>query len=516
MKVKLTKYGMYLRLSRDDDSKTESESIKNQKIFLSEYIAKHSNWFLVDIYTDDGYTGTNFNRPDFIRLINDVNEGKIDLVITKDLSRLGRDYIQVGYYTENYFPTRNIRYIAVNDGVDTFSKTNNNDIGPFLAVVNDMYAKDISKKVRTVKRTKAEKGEFIGAFAPYGYKKHPNDITKLIVDDEAAEVVKYIFNEYINGKGLAYIAHRLNERKIDCPSVYKQRSSRYHCKAIANLWGHNTIKSILTNKVYTGDLIQHKGEMVSYKVKKYRLLPKSEYLIKENAHEAIIDKKTFELAQDILKRKAHNIHRKENTEHLLAGLLYCPICHNKYTYQKQSGLKDDMVAICSMYNRYGKDYCTRRAIRESVLNKFVVEDLRKNLTEKIDKEKLINSIDKSSINIEKKKIEKRITDNKKRINEINKILKTAYEDRVNGIIDINEFVTYSESYKKEQEELIQKTENLNLKLQDYENTKEKELIKYIKEIVSFENIDRNIILNLIDSIEITDKENIKINYKFKV
>src|SRR5699024_2651598 len=141
-----------------------------------------------------------------------------------------------------------------------------------------------------------------------------NDITKLIVDEEAAEVVKYIFNEYINGKGLAYIAHRLNERKIDCPSVYKQRNSRYHCKAISNLWGHNTIKSILTNKVYTGDLIQHKGEMVSYKVKKYRLLPKTEYLIKENTHEAIIDKKTFELAQDILKRKAHNIHRKENTE----------------------------------------------------------------------------------------------------------------------------------------------------------------------------------------------------------
>ena len=493
-----------------------SESIINQKEFLTKYVAQQQNWLLIDIYIDDGFTGTNFNRPSFIRMKEDIEQGKINMVITKDLSRLGRDYIDTGYYLEKYFPAKNVRYIAVNDGIDTFSKNSNNDIGPFMSVVNDMYAKDISKKVRTVKRTKAEKGEFIGAFAPYGYKKHPNDITKLIVDEEAAEVVKYIFNEYINGNGLAYIAHRLNERKIDCPSVYKQRNSRYHCKAIANLWGHNTIKSILTNKVYTGDLIQHKGEMVSYKVKKYRLLPKSEYLIKENAHEVIIDKKTFELAQDILKRKAHNIHRKENTEHLLAGLLYCPICHNKYTYQKQSGLKDDMVAICSMYNRYGKDYCTRRAIREGVLNKFVVEDLRKNLTEKIDKEKLINSIDKSSINIEKKKIEKRITDNKKRINEINKILKTAYEDRVNGIIDTKEFVTYSESYKKEQEELIQKTENLNLKLQDYENTKEKELIKYIKEIISFENIDRNIILNLIDSIEITDKENIKINYKFKV
>lgn len=491
-----------------------SESIINQKEFLTKYVAGEPSWLLVDIYIDDGFTGTNFNRPSFIRLKEDIEQEKIDMVITKDLSRLGRDYIDTGYYLEKYFPAKNVRYIAVNDGIDTFSKNSNNDIGPFMSVVNDMYAKDISKKVRTVKRTKAEKGEFIGAFAPYGYKKHPNDITKLIVDEEVAEIVKYIFNEYINGNGLAYIAHRLNERKIDCPSVYKQRNSKYHCKAISNLWGHNTIKSILTNRVYTGDLIQHKGEMVSYKVKKYRLLPKSEYLIKENAHEAIIDKKTFEVAQDILKRKAHNIHRKENTEHLLAGLLYCPICNNKYTYQKQSGLKDDMVAICSMYNRYGKDYCTRRAIRESVLNKFVVEDLRKNLTEKIDKEKLINSIDKSNINIEKKKLEKRITDNKKRINEINKILKTAYEDRVNGIIDTKEFVTYSESYKKEQEELIQKMENLNLKLQDYENTKEKELIEYIKEIVSFENIDRNIILNLIDSIEIMDKNNIKINYKF--
>jgi len=505
---------MYLRLSKDDDSKTESESIKNQKIFLNEYITKHSNWFLVDTYIDDGYTGTNFNRPDFIRLINDVNNGKINLVITKDLSRLGRDYIQVGYYTENYFPARNIRYIAVNDGVDTFSKTSNNDIGPFLAVVNDMYAKDISKKVRTVKRTKAEKGEYIGAFAPYGYKKHPNDINKLIIDDEAADVVKYIFNEYVNGKGLSYIAHRLNEKKIDCPSIYKQRNSKYHCKATVNLWGHNTIKKILINEVYTGDLIQHKGEMVSYKVKKYRLLPKSEYLIKENAHEPIINKQTFELIQDILKRKAHNIHRQENTEHLLAGLLYCPICHNKYTYQKQSGLKNDMVAICSIYNRYGKEYCTRRAIRESTLNKLVIEDLRKNLTERIDEEKLINSIDKSSINIEKKKIEKRIIENTKRIKEINKILKAVYEDKVNGIINTEQFISYSESYKMEQNHLIQKTEKLNLKLQEYENTKENILMKYIKEIVSFKNIDRNIILNLVDSIEITDKENIKINYKF--
>ena len=493
-----------------------SESIINQKEFLTKYVTKQPNWLLIDIYIDDGFTGTNFNRPSFIRLKEDIEQGKIDMVITKDLSRLGRDYIDTGYYLEKYFPTKNVRYIAVNDGIDTFSKNSNNDIGPFMSVVNDMYAKDISKKVRTVKRTKAEKGEFIGAFAPYGYKKHPNDITKLVIDEDAAEIVKYIFNEYVNGNGLAYIAHRLNERKIPCPSVYKQQSCNYHCKTISGLWGHNTIKKILTNKVYTGDLIQHQGEMVSYKVKKYRLLPKSEHLIKEKAHESIIDNQTYELAQDILKRKAHNIHKKENSEHLLGGLLYCPRCNNKYTYQVQSGLKNDMVAICSMYNRYGKDYCTRIAVRESILNEFVVQDLRKILQEKIDKEKLIKSIDKTKINNDKKMLQKKIADNNRRIDEITKIIKTAYEDRVNGLLDTEEFVSFTESYKKERQELIEKTEKLNIKLSNFENNKENELMKYIKEIVSFKDINRNIILNLIDSIEIINKENIKINYKFTV
>ena len=259
--------------------------------------------------------------------------------------------------------------------------------------------------------------------------------------------------------------------------MYKQQSCNYHCKTISGLWGHNTVKKILTNKVYTGDLIQHQGEMVSYKVKKYRLLPKSEHLVKEKAHEPIIDNQTYELAQDILKRKAHNIHRKGNSEHLLAGLLYCPRCNNKYTYQVQRGLKNDMVAICSMYNRYGKDYCTRIAVRESVLNEFVVQDLRKILQEKIDKEKLIKSIDKTKINNDKKMLQKKIADNNRRIEEIAKIIKTAYEDRVNGLLDTEEFVSFTESYKKEKQELIEKTEKLNIKLSNFENNKENEVLE---------------------------------------
>ena len=308
---------IYLRLSRDDENEGDSESIINQREYLTKYVKNQTNWLLVDIYVDDGFTGTNFNRPDFIRMKNDIELGKINLVITKDLSRLGRDYIDTGYYLEKYFPAKRVRYIAVNDGIDTFEKNNgNNDMGAFKSVVNDMYAKDISKKVRTAKKTKAEKGEFIGAFAPYGYKKHPDDITKLIIDEEVANVVRYIFTEFNNGNGLSYIARRLNEKNIECPSIYKQRTTKFHCKTFTGLWGHETVKSILTNKVYIGDLVQRKGEMVSYKVKKYMKLPESEYIIKKNVHEAIISEEEFNLAQSILKAKMHKKNIKETKEHL--------------------------------------------------------------------------------------------------------------------------------------------------------------------------------------------------------
>ena len=209
------KVGIYLRLSRDDEGYGTSESIKNQKDFLVKYVGNKSNWVLVDIYQDDGYTGTNFDRPDFIRMKQDIEDGKINLVITKDLSRLGRDYIDTGYYVEKYFPSKQVRYIAVNDGVDTFEKYNsNNDMGAFKFVVNDLYAKDISKKVRTAIRTKAEKGDYIGAFTPYGYQKCSADKTKIEIDEEAAEVVRFIFHEYVNGRGLTYIANELNKKKI--------------------------------------------------------------------------------------------------------------------------------------------------------------------------------------------------------------------------------------------------------------------------------------------------------------
>lgn len=513
--VVIYRVAIYLRLSRDDENVGDSESIINQREFLTKYVEKQNNWILVDIYVDDGYTGTNFNRPDFIRLKKDIENGKINLVITKDLSRLGRDYIDTGYYLEKYFPTKRVRYIAVNDGIDTFEKNNgNNDMGAFKSVVNDMYAKDISKKVRTAKKTKAEKGEFIGAFAPYGYKKHPNDITKLVIDEEVADVVRYIFSEYNKGNGLAYIARRLNEKKIECPSVYKQRTCKYHCKTFTGLWGHETVKTILRNRVYIGELIQRKGEMVSYKVKKYVKLPEEEHTIKVNNHEAIISKEVFDLAQSILNAKMHKNHRKECRNHLLSGLVYCPRCGNKYRYQKQTGLKDDMVAVCSVYNRYGKEYCSRVAIRESILDKAVKDDLKAMAERKINKDKIIRLEDINNIRKEKTKINKSKFDCERRIAEIDRILKASYEDKINGILTTEEFITMSNEYREEKEKLLAKFNILDKELNSYEDTKEDELTKIVKNITDFENIDKKIVLSLIDKIEIVDSETIKIYYKF--
>ncbi len=509
------KVAIYLRLSRDDENIGDSESIINQREFLTKYVKNQTNWELEDIYIDDGFTGTNFNRPGFIRLKKDIEKGKINLVITKDLSRLGRDYIDTGYYLEKYFPAKRVRYIAVNDGIDTFEKNNgNNDMGAFKSVVNDMYAKDISKKVRTAKRTKAEKGEFIGAFAPYGYKKYPNDITKLVIDEEVADVVRYIFSEYNKGNGLSYIARRLNERKIECPSIYKQRTTKYHCKTLTGLWGHETIKSILRNRVYIGELIQRKGEMVSYKVKKYITLPEGEHIIQKNAHEAIISKEEFDLAQSILNMKTHKVHRKGSKEHLLSGLLYCPRCHNKYRFQKQTGLENDMVAICSVYNRYGKEYCSRVAIKESILNKAVKDDLKVIAKERINKNKIISLKEVKSLQKEKSKINKQKFAFDRRFEEIDKMIKSSYEDKVKGILTTEEFIKITNEYREEKEKLKLRIKQLEKQLNSYEDTKEDEIMKIIKSITDFENIDRNIIITLVNKIEIIDSETIKIYYKF--
>lgn len=282
--------GLYLRLSKEDDTYNQSESILNQKDYLSDIVIKNG-WTLVDTYVDDGFTGTNFDRPGFNMLLNDIEEKKINLVITKDLSRLGRDYIKTGYYIEQYFPEHGVRFIAVNDGIDTFSQNNsNNDLSPFKSVMNDIYAKDISKKVRSTMDNKRANGKFIGAFAPYGYVKSPENKNKLVIDPETSPIIKQIFKLYLSGYGYAKIANILNDEEVPPPSVHKLNNSNYkNPKLKSCLWTHETVSKILSNPTYAGNLAQNKYYKVNYKLKKLRNVPRDKWVVVENTHEPIVD-----------------------------------------------------------------------------------------------------------------------------------------------------------------------------------------------------------------------------------
>ncbi len=286
--MKSNKCAIYLRLSRDDGIKAESESIQSQRMFLREFCEK-SGFDIEEEYCDDGYTGTNFDRPDFKRMINDALSKRFSTIITKDMSRLGRDYIETGKYIEKFFPTNSIRYIAVNDGIDTFSDAFGNDMIPFKAVFNDMYAKDISRKVRTALDSKKKAGKFIGSFAPYGYKKDTHNRSRLVPDENTRDIVVRIYKEFLEGKSMLSIAKGLTNDGIKTPSEIKNLSS-----GKSKCWNSVIVKRILTNPTYKGDITQGFCRKVNYKTNRRMVNSPCEYITVCGTHVGIVDVKTFE------------------------------------------------------------------------------------------------------------------------------------------------------------------------------------------------------------------------------
>ena len=300
---------IYIRLSKEDVDRgyDESESIKNQRTLLTEYVQKLGwEYELIDIYIDQGYTGTNFNRPDFQRMIRDINSGKVNMVVTKDLSRLGRDYIETGEYIEKWFPENNVRYVSVTDGIDTFETSNgNNDIAPFKSILNDMYSKDLSKKIRTALHTMQKQGKWVGGKTAIGYMKDPNDKNKLIICEPEAEIVKNIFNMALAGNQVGVIRDYLNTNNI--PTANQSRYNK------DSFWENKTIKNILRNKVYIGTTEQNKRSRISYKNRKLRPNPKEQWNVVENTHPPIIDKKVFNMVQKMVIVQSYNRNEKKNT-----------------------------------------------------------------------------------------------------------------------------------------------------------------------------------------------------------
>lgn len=516
--TKQYKVGIYIRLSKEDEEKPEykeSESVSNQRNLLMQYL-EQNNLKLEEEYVDDGVSGTSFDRPAFNRLIQDIENNRINMVITKDLSRLGRDYIMSGYYTEQYFPEHRVRYIALLDNIDTYLDSSNNDIAPFKSILNDMYAKDISKKIKSVLRSKKEMGLFVGKEAPYGYKKAPDNKYQLIIDEPASMIVKEIYDKYLHGMGTTQIANELSQRGVQIPSVYKNinrgnRSLKY------GLWSNRTIKHILENETYTGCLIQNRYNKLNYKSKKTITTTSDKWIKVENTHEPIIDKEMWERVQTLLIR--NNNSRIRRHDYILSGLLRCYECKSAIGISKKDN-RGYSYGRCQRYVKYSKfKVCTPHSFNYQKLEKRVVSLLKKICeiyTDKSNLEAIAQSENK--VNMESV-LRKKIDYYENMVEKNNRRLDRLYEDRLDGVITVEDFKRMSEKIKDERDNFNQTKVEYEKKLEEYKekikNEDTNKLEKLIDEFLAMKYPTKEIMGQFIEKIEIHQDKQIDIYFRFQ-
>ena len=390
---------LYTRLSREDGDKPESDSIANQRALLEDFAARQPDLQIAGRYSDDGFTGTNFQRPDFQRMIADIEAGKINCVIVKDLSRFGRDYINSGRYLERWFPEHGVRFLAINDHID--SENGPYDmLLPFKNVFNEQYARDISNKVKSAMQSKQRQGQFIGAFASYGYRKNPEDHNKLLIDPCAAAVVQRIFDLYEQGNGKIRIAKLLNEEGIPSPGVlYYQRKGQSDPRRVNHKWADQTVKNIVRSEVYIGNMVQGKTGTLSYKSRKLVGKPEEEWIRVEGTHEPIISRELWDTVASIDKKKVRKSSAADGYKSIFTGLVYCADCGFKmrnhverFTYKDGTPGRYSSF-ICGNYSRSGKGACTIHTIYENVLTQLVLEDIREKARfAEYDPEQLVQQI----------------------------------------------------------------------------------------------------------------------------
>ena len=506
------KVGIYIRLSKDDGN-LESDSIISQRSLLRRYV-KENNYNIAEEYVDDGFTGTNFDRPAFKRMIKDIEIGKINMIITKDMSRLGRDYIGTGELIEKYFPNNNIRYIAINDGIDTFIDNTNNDIAPFKAIMNDMYAKDISKKIKSSLHSRMKDGLYVSGRCPFGYMKDPNNKNHLVINIEQASVVRLIFDLALKGNTYHYIAGELTKRKIRTPSSYYNYVWNTNCLSQEQgVWVDTTIKAILTNQIYVGDTVQSKTRKINYKLKKTVKNDPNNYIVVKDTHEAIIDREIFNYVQGLLSK---NIKRPEKKKfYLLDGLLYCGNCKHRITirYQKKTGRSYTICNYCRTYSKY--HVCTTHTNNYEVLEKVILNNIKDICERYLDKSKIKESINNIEFVDNTLKIKKQIENLKITNNKLTESLDKTYMDKLKGIIDTEQYIRVSKNIKKEIDNNKINIENLKNKEKSANKFTNKNVKKYINEFLSLDNPTRELIINLVEKIYIYQDKQIDIIFTFK-
>lgn len=519
---KIFKVAIYIRLSREDGDKEESSSVTNQRDIITRFINENENFIVVNEYVDDGWTGTNFNRPGFQKMLEDIEKGLVNTVITKDLSRLGRDYIDTGHYVQRYFPEKNVRYIALLDGIDTLQDAGMNDIAPFKSIINDMYVKDISKKIKSALKERKMAGNFLGATAPYGYKKNPENNYQLIINEDEAKVVRKIFDLYLQGNGLTKIAQILTDEGIEvpgeCRNIGKTRKTKlYDC------WKQTTISRILKNQVYIGNLVQFKRKKINYKSKIRVTVPEEQRYICENTHEPIISKDKFEKVQEIIKG---NTSFKTGTKHdyLFKGLLYCADCgaklyltYSNYAYKKYGEYR--YTTVCYTYSKLFKQ-CTRHSNSIPILEKLLIANIKKVCSSYIDqnlKEQLVKLAEEEKQKEKGVDYKGKMHTIEKKLEDISLYLKNLYMDKVKGIITEQEFIDLSKSFEKEREKYKKEQEELIVleSKQESQKSDTDKIEKLAKEFISLEKPTKELLQQLIEKITISEENEVTIYFKFK-
>lgn len=505
---------IYCRLSKDDEQKGESASIQNQRDMLEHYV-KAKGWNIVDCYIDDGYTGLNTNRPAFQKMIKDVENKRIDIVITKDLSRLGRNYLQTGYYTESFFPKNGVRYIAVNDGVDTLQ--DNNEIVPFKNVLNEFYSRDVSKKMKSAYLTRARQGKFTGCLAPFGYMKNPNDLHNLIVDKETSWIIEKIYELAISGYGTQAIRRILFDEKIPTPTWWNRKKGLRNKitkleQTVENgeyWWDCSTIKEIIENPVYLGHIASQKVNH-QFKVGWLSDKPMEEWIIVKNTHEPIISQETYDMANEKVKSRKRPF--KTGEESIFSGLVKCPSCGKSLNLGRNNSKNREKLLTCNTYRRYGKNLCSQHRIYFDTLYEIVLEDIRKNAIFALKDEKMIITALEKSGNSEVKEeqiyIAKKIEEDSKRVSELNNKIEKLYDDWIDKKISESNFQRILEKFQAEQELLTKEIKELEKGLVAKE-VNEINIYKWIKLIKKHKNIkklDKETLNELISKIYVHEKE----------
>ncbi len=496
---------LYIRLSKEDDHDGPSESVTNQLAMLEKYAEEH-RLSIYSTYVDDGYSGCNFDRPAFRRMLTDIESGRVNMVITKDLSRLGRDYILTGHYLERYFPEHRVRYLSLLDGIDTGIDSSVNDITPFRAIMNDMYAKDISRKITSVKRDKQRRGQFIGGKPAFGYRMHPTEKNRIIIDDTAASTVRRIFSMALSGTSCRQIAIALNNEGIPSPSVYAH--SKY-----TGAWSGERISEMLQNEIYLGNMVQGRRVKVSYKSKKSLRKKKEDWIIVNGTHEAIIDKPAFDAVQRILATRRRT--RSRTYDFPLKGLVFCHECgHPLGVINRRNAAGEDVLYfVCRTYQRFTEDHlCASHCVKVKYITDVVISAIS-NIFDRAILTDEFHSIALQAIHDYNAAVQpSTYLTTPARRERLTAQIDRLYLDRLNGVLEQADFERIYQRLCQQRDELKEHEKNTaNAETSFDEDKFAKEAVEcFFSDLPS----NRDLLTQLIEKIELTDSREIIIFFRF--